>query len=164
MEFKTTELAKGQEQPKGFAGRAPLLDLQRASARIIMVFCDTHFESASKLVRDMGEHNPFPNGLEPVQFSKMLEFTPETRADLLLIGTLYPDTILANMGNLESVLNDFRRNNPRSPIIIANLYGKQNAHGAFLHDLEKRGIAKVVDAPVTYDRMVEIGVECFGKL
>jgi hypothetical protein len=175
MELRSHESARSDVvSGKKFSGRAPLLDMQKASARIVMVFCDTHFDRASSLVKDMratpwatedgdkDSHN-LSSDLEPIKFSQMLKFTGETKADMLLINTLYPDTILGKMAQILSILTEFRNSNPNSPIVIANLYSRHHRHGAFLYDLEARGIAKVVEAPITYQRMVEAGTETLER-
>jgi hypothetical protein len=172
MELKGHDTARAEEtSAKKFSGRAPLLDMQKASVRIAMVFCNTHFDAANALIQEMKpkpvsaggeeEKDPYalPEGLEPVKFSDLLAFTSEIRADMLLINSLSPQTILDNMEKIDSALARFKEENPSSPIVVVNLYGKYSVHGAFLIGLESRAVAKVLDGPVGYMTMIDAALD-----
>lgn len=124
-----------------------------------MVFCDTHYDAASVLVRDFVS-TEFPK-VESIRFSDML--AGDVAADMLLINSLSPDTIVGNMGAIDSVLGAFKKGNPDSAIVIVNLYGKGNVHGAFLHELESRSVAKVLEGPVGYMTMIDAALGQMGN-
>lgn len=164
MEFKGPEVVRKDEpQKKGFAGREPLADLAKArEPRILVVFCDSQFEQSSKLVNDMRDTFDLPP-MTSMTFSSLLS-TPGQKGDILLINSLSPSTILEKSEALEVAIREFRRSNPNCAVVIQNLYGTSTPAGHLISELERSGLATVLEGAGTgYHRMIEVGAEALAK-
>lgn len=150
------------ESRKGFAGREPLTDIARTrDAKVLFVFCDQHYEQSAGLIADMGDALGAPSPAS-MNLSKLLS-SKDLKGDMLIINSLSPNTIFESSDALESAIKLFRDNNPGCAVVIVNLYGKSTPAGALIHDLERAGLASVLDGPAGYQQMIAAGAEELAK-
>jgi hypothetical protein len=136
------------------------LSVRISGKKILMVFCDEHFEESSKLVSEMVQHKVLPQGLAYMRWSELYRQLPFISADAVVVTSLPPDELTRDPAALASYIGHFRERNPKSSVVMLNLYGTTTPAGSVFAFLEKEGLVdRAEPGPVSYDALLKRGAD-----
>ncbi|MFN7991542.1 MAG: hypothetical protein U0R44_05270 [Candidatus Micrarchaeia archaeon] len=135
-----------------------------AGKRILFVFCDHHHDESAKLLKEMAEHGFIPGNFETARWSGLIEGLSGLKADVLLIFSIPPESVVWDHNDFRRGLTAFKANNPSSGVVMMSLYSKISPPGILIESLSADGLVdKVAPGPATYNALMQSGAEVLER-